>query len=67
MLFFLLIDSALISIKPNGRAKRVMMRIIENIDEIVLDPELNDSEYMLMQEAVNNGKNVKIRVRSKNL
>ena len=67
MLFFLLIDYALISIKPNGRAKRVTIIINDNIDEIILDPELSDNEYMSMQEAVNKGKNAKIRVRSKNL
>ena len=66
-LFFLLIDCALISIKPNGRAKRMTIITNDKIDEIILDPELNDSEYMSMQEAVNKGKNVKISIRCKNL
>ena len=39
--------------------------IIDNTDETISDPELSDIEYMLMQEAVRRGKNVKIRVRSK--
>ena len=43
------------------------MIISDNIDEIILDPELNDSQYMSMQEVANKGKNVKIRVRCKNL
>ena len=38
---------------------------IDNIDEAISDPELSDIEYMLMQEAVSNGKKVKTRVRSK--
>ena len=43
------------------------MIINDNTDEIILDPVLNDNEYISIQEAVNKGKNVKIRVRSKNL
>ena len=43
------------------------MIISDNSDEIILDPELNDSEYKSMQEAINKGKNVKIRDRTKNL
>ena len=59
---FLLIDYVKISIKPNGRAKRIVTIITENINETISDPELNDIEYMLMHEAVSSGKNVIIRV-----
>ena len=37
---------------------------IDNIDETISDPELNDIEDKLMQEAVIKGRNVRIRVRS---
>ena len=43
------------------------MSINDNADKIILDPVLSDSVCMSIQEAVNKGKNVKIRVRSKNL
>ena len=59
---FLLIDYVKISIKPNGRAKRIVIIITENINETISDPELNDIEYMLMHEAVSSGKNVITRV-----
>ena len=61
-LFFLLIDYAKMSIKPNGRAKRVTMITIDNINETISDPVLNNIEYVLMHEAVSSGKNVIIRV-----
>ena len=54
------------SIKPNGKAIRMTMSIIDKIDDTILDPELNDIEYKLMHDAVNKGKKVKIRVRSTN-
>ena len=38
---------------------------IDNIDEIISDPELSDIEDKLMQEAASKGKYVRIRVRSK--
>ena len=38
------------------------MSLIDNIDETISDPEFSDIEYMLMQEAVSKGKNVRIRV-----
>ena len=41
------------------------MSIIDDTDETISDPELYANEYMLMQEAVNKGKNVKMRVCSK--
>lgn len=66
-LFILLIDYVKISIKPNGRATRVTMIITDKINETISDPELNDIEYMLMHEAVSNGKNVIIRVFCKKL
>ena len=40
------------------------MNTIENTDDTISDPELYESEYMLMHEVINKGKNVKIRVRS---
>ena len=42
------------------------MIIIDKIEEAILDPELNDIEYKLMHEAVNKGKNVRIRVLTTN-
>ena len=39
----------------------------DNIDDVISDPELNDIEHMLTQEAVNNGRNVSKSERSKNL
>ena len=54
------------SIKANGKARSKTMSIIDKIEETILDPESNDIEYMLMHEAVNKGKKVRIRVRSKN-
>ena len=42
------------------------MSKIDSIDETISDIELNDIEYMLMQQAVSKGKNAKISVRSKN-
>ena len=54
------------SIKPNGKAKSMTMSTIDKIEEAILDPELNDIEYKLMHEAVNKGKNVRIRVLTKN-
>ena len=38
---------------------------IDNIDETISGTEFSDIEYVLMQEAVSKGKNVRIRVRSK--
>ena len=55
------------SIKPKGRAARVTMIITDNINETISDPELMDIEYMLMHEAVSNGKNVIIRVLCKKI
>ena len=39
------------------------MRIIDKINEVISDAELYESEYMLMNEADNKGKNTKIRER----
>ena len=38
------------------------MMTTDNINETISDPEFNDMEYMLMHDAVNNGKNVIISV-----
>lgn len=62
--FFLRIDSAKISIKQKVRTTRTTISIIDNINEIISDTELNESEYMFIHEANNKGKNVKIRARS---
>lgn len=51
------------SIKQNGKAKSMTMRMIDTIELTILDPELNDIEYILMHEAVSKGKKVRIRVR----
>ena len=69
MLFFFLIDCAKISIKLNGRATNMTLNITDNIAEgtCISDTELNVIEYTLMHEAISKGKNVRIRVCSKNL
>ena len=42
------------------------MSKIDSTDETISDIELNDIEYILMQDTISKGRNVKIRVRSKN-
>ena len=54
------------SIKPNGKAKSMIISIIDKIEDTILDPDLNDIEYKLMHDAVNKGKKVRIRARSTN-
>ena len=61
--FFLRIDSAKISIKPKVRTAITTISIIDNIEETISDKELYESEYMLIHEANNKGKNVRIRAR----
>ena len=56
-------DYAKISINPNGRVINMAISIIDNIKDTISDTESNDIEYILMHEAVNKGKNVKIRLR----
>lgn len=41
--------------------------ITDNTAENISDPELYESKYMLMHEAISKGKNVKIRARSMKL
>ena len=61
--FFLRIDSAKISIKPKVRTTITNISIIDNIEETISGIVLYEIEYMLMHEANNKGKYVRIRVR----